>query len=265
MPKISVLMGVYNCESTINESIDSILKQTYTDWELIICDDGSSDNTAEIVDNYCKRFPEKIKLIRHISNLGLNQTLNDCLALASGKIVARMDGDDISLPTRFEKEIIEFEKDPELSVVSCPMIYFDETGDWRIGVRRREYPSPKDLVYGTIHAHAPCMVKTRVMKEVGGYTVDQKLLRVEDWHLWLKVYNAGYYGKNIAEPLYKMRDDQSATKRRKFKYRLNEAYVIALSVKTFHLGWYNYIFVLRPILVGLLPTFVYEYLHKHSR
>ena len=264
MPRISVLMGVYNCETTIEESIDSILCQTYTDWELIICDDGSTDNTVEIINEYCERFPEKIRLIKHDSNLGLNQTLNDCLDLAEGEIIARMDGDDISLPTRFEKEIIEFDKEPELSVVSCPMIYFDESGDWKTGVVHNKYPSPNNLVHGTIHAHAPCMIKTSVMREVGGYTVDKRLLRVEDWHLWVKVYSHGYYGKNISEPLYKMRDDHAATKRRKFKYRLNEAYVIILTVKTFHLSKINYFFAFRPIIVGLLPTFIYEFLHKHS-
>ena len=264
MPKICVLMGVYNCESTIEESIDSILNQTYTDWELIICNDGSSDNTVSIVEDYCQKYKGKIKLIRHSKNMGLNQTLNDCLDLASGKFIARMDGDDISLPKRFEKEIAEFDKDPNLAVVSCPMIYFDETGDWKTGTARNEYPSADQLVYGTIHPHAPCMVKTKVMKEVGGYSVNKKLLRVEDWHLWIKIYSAGYYGKNIAEPLYKMRDDSNASNRRKFKYRLNEAYVSRLAVKSFKLPKYKYIFSLRPIIVGLLPKFLYNYLHKHN-
>lgn len=260
---ISIIMGIYNCSDTLREALDSIANQTYKDWELIMCDDGSSDNTYDIAADYAKSHPEyRIKLFRHDKNMGLNRTLNDCLKQAEGEFIGRMDGDDISLPDRFEKEIAEFEKDPNLSVVSCPMIYFDETGEWGRGKAREEYPKKENLVFGTIHAHAPCLVKTEAIKAVGGYSEGKRLLRVEDWHLWIKIYESGRYGKNIDEPLYKMRDDQQATKRRKFKFRLNEAYVSRLAVKKFGLPKWMYLYSLRPVIVGLLPMFVYNRLHR---
>ena len=74
--KISVIMGIYNCGSTLSEAIESIIAQTYTNWELIMCDDGSSDNTYEVAEEYAKKYPQKIKLIRHQINQGLNITLN---------------------------------------------------------------------------------------------------------------------------------------------------------------------------------------------
>lgn len=260
--RISILMGIYNCSETLPEAIDSILAQTYTDWELILCDDGSSDDTYMVAETYCQQLPEKIILLKNERNMGLNYTLNRCLEYASGEYIARMDGDDISLPQRFEKELVALEADPSLAAVSCPMIYFDENGEFGRGRHVCEYPKKEMLVHGTVHCHAPCMVRAEVMREVGGYSVDKKLLRVEDWHLWLKVYATGGRGRNLSEPLYKMRDDRNAANRRKFRYRLNETYVSAMAVKVFGLPKWKYLCALRPILVGLLPGPIYRYLHK---
>lgn len=259
---ISILMGIYNCADTLPEAIDSILAQTYTDWELILCDDGSRDDTYAVAESYRQRFPDQIILLKNQRNMGLNYTLNHCLEHASGRFIARMDGDDISLPRRFELELAALEAEPDLAVVSCPMFYFDEQGERLSGRAVTEYPDPGMLVHGPVHCHAPCMVRAEVMQQVGGYSVDKRLLRVEDWHLWLKIYAAGGQGRNLPDPLYKMRDDRVAAGRRRFRFRLNEAYMTALAVKTLKLPLWKYVFVLRPILVGLLPGPVYRYLHK---
>lgn len=262
---ISIIMGIYNCADTLGDAIESIFAQTYTDWELIMCDDGSKDSTYEIAKKYIQNNPQRrIKLLRHEFNRGLNQTLNDCLSVARGDYIARMDADDISLPMRLEKELNALEKEPKLAIVSCPMIRFDENGDWAIGRCNRAYPKKKDLVFGTIHPHAPCLVKTEAYRAVKGYSTGKRLLRVEDWHLWIKMYSAGYYGKNLEEPLYKMRDDHMATKRRKFRFRLNEAYVSRMAVKKFSLPKWLYIYSIRFIIVGLLPTPVYNFLHRRK-
>ena len=259
---ISILMGIYNCAKTLPEAIDSILAQTYTGWQLIMCDDGSSDDTYAVAEMYQKKYPDKIILIKNEKNMGLNYTLNHCLEYAQTEFVARMDGDDISLPERLEKEMAALQEDPTLSVVSCAMAYFDASGEYTKSGAGCEYPSKEMLVHGTVHCHAPCLMRTAAIRSVGGYSVDRRLLRVEDWHLWLKIYAAGGRGRNLPEVLYKMRDDRNAAARRKFKFRLNEAHVAALAVKTLGLPKWKYVFVLRPILVGLLPKSVYMYLHR---
>ena len=259
---ISILMGIYNCAATLPEAIDSILAQTYADWELILCDDGSIDDTYAVAESYRLRFPDKIILLKNQRNMGLNYTLNHCLEHATGNYIARMDGDDISLPQRFALELAALEAEPELAVVSCPMIRFDENGEFSSGSSVCEYPAKEMLVHGPVHCHAPCMIRTEVMRQVGGYSVASKLLRVEDWHLWLKIYAGGGRGRNLTEPLYKMRDDRDAASRRKFRYRLNEAHVAGLAVKMLGLPKWKYVFMVRPILVGLLPMPLYRYLHK---
>jgi len=256
-------MGIYNCQNTLDEAIQCILNQTCVDWELILCDDGSSDNTYEIANKYVQLYPVKIKLLKNPVNIGLNATLNRCLEVASGAYIARMDGDDLCSSERFEEELCCLEINPDIAIVSTDMEFFDETGTWG-KISHPEYPQPKDFLHGSPFCHAPCMVRKEAYDAVGGYSVDKKLLRVEDYHLWIKMYAKGFRGKNISKPLYKMRDDRNAYNRRKFRYRINEAYVRLLAVKELGLPFYTAVYALRPILVGLLPKKLYDLLHKRN-
>jgi glycosyltransferase EpsE len=259
--KISVLMGIYNCEATLGEAIGAILAQTEPRWELILCDDGSRDDTYAVAESFCRKYPEKIVLLRNEKNMGLNHTLNRCLAAARGEFVARMDGDDLCDPERFARQLAVLEADPALAVVSSAMTYFDESGTWgRCHVKER--PVARDFLYGTPFCHGACMVRRQAMVAVGGYTEEDRFLRVEDYDLWVKLYAAGYRGVNLPDALYHMRDDRNAISRRKFRYRLNEAGAIAKAIWLLKLPLWGYIRVLRPILVGLLPTPVYTVLHK---
>lgn len=261
MPNISVLMGIYNCESTLADAIESILKQTYEDWELIMCDDGSSDSTYMVALQYQRFYPDKIVLVKNEENRGLNYTLNKCLSLAKGKFIARMDGDDLCSADRFEKEVAVLDSRSDISIVSAYLEYFDEDGVWGI-CRYKEYPQKKDFLRGSQFCHAASMVRKEAFDKVDGYTVDKRLLRVEDYHLWMKMYAAGYRGYNIQEPLYQMRDDKKAYNRRKFKYRINETYVKIQIIRAFDLPVYSYLFALKPVMIGLLPARLYDYMHK---
>ncbi len=256
-------MGIYNCADTLPMAIDSIIAQTYTNWELILCDDGSNDTTYAIAEQYREQYPDKIVLLKNDRNKGLNYTLNHCLKNSKGRYIARMDGDDLCAPERFEIEVKTLEQEPEIAIVSTDMSFFDESGTWgRISLA--DYPQPQDFMRGTPFCHAPCMVRREAYMKVKGYSVSDRLLRVEDFHLWVKMYAAGYRGKNIHQVLYMMRDDRNAYSRRKFIYRINEAYVRKLAIKKLHLSKINYIYVLRPIIVGLLPTKLYDLLHKRN-
>ena len=261
MPKISVLMGVYNCTNTLPYAIDSILSQTYPDWELIACDDGSTDASYAVLKKYQDALGDKILVLKNEENMGLNFTLNRCLENASGEYIARMDGDDYSYPQRFEVELDALNGNREIAFVSTDMEFFDDLGVWgRTNAKR--FPEKKDFVKGSPFCHAPCMIRTSAMKAVGGYTVSKRFLRVEDYHLWVKLYEAGYRGQNLSQLLYKMRDDRNAQKRKKFVYRINESYVKALAIKHLGLSKLNYIFCLRPLLIGMLPSAVYKVLHR---
>lgn len=259
--KISVIMGIYNCEKTLGEALDCIVNQTYNNWEVVMCDDGSDDGTVQVAEKYIKKYPNKFVLLKNGKNLGLNQTLNNCLKIAKGDYIARMDGDDLCVENRFEKEVEILNQHPEISIVSSDMNFFDEKGIWG-KTNVLQYPQKADFLNATQFCHAACMVRKEAYMAVDGYSVSKKLLRVEDYHLWVKMYTKGFYGMNIQEPLYYMRDDRNAQNRRKFRYRLNEAYVKKCVVKSFKLPKKKYIYCLKPILIGLVPNRIYDKLHK---
>lgn len=258
--KVSIVMGIYNCERYLAESIESILKQTYKDWELIMCDDGSVDNTVKIASDYVNKYPNKIKLLINEKNMGLNYTLNKCIENAKGEYIARQDGDDISLPTRLEKEMKFLTDNPEYSLVSSNMIFFDEKGDWG---RSHNYGELKkeDFIKGSPICHAPCVIRTTALKEVDYYSVDEKLLRVEDYHLWFKLFIGGYKCYSLEEPLYKMRDDNDAYKRRNLKNRINETRLKLWGFRKIGIPIYKYIWAFKPIIAYILPKKIYEIFH----
>ena len=142
-------------------------------------------------------------------------------------------------------------------------LYFDETGIWG-NISHPEYPKKEDFLHGSPFCHAPCMVRKEAYDAVKGYTEKKRLLRVEDYHLWIKMYEVGYRGKNIPKQLYLMRDDKAAYKRRKFRYRVNEAYVRGMAVRKLGLPISGYLYAIQPIIIGILPKVVYDYFHKRK-
>lgn len=122
--KISVIMGIYNCANTLGEALDCIINQTYTNWEVIMCDDYSSDDTVQIAEKYVQKYPGKFLLLKNKENHGLNYTLNKCLKVANGDYIARMDGDDLCAVDRFEKEVKVLDEHEDISIVSTDMNFF---------------------------------------------------------------------------------------------------------------------------------------------
>lgn len=266
--RVSIIMGIYNCAATLPEAIDSIIRQTFTNWELIMCDDGSTDNTYNVAREYEKKYPDKIKLLKNNENLGLNQTLNNCLWEAQGEYVARMDGDDLSMPERLQKEVDFLDVHPEYAIVSTAMTFFDDAGDWGTN-KVIEIPQIKDFVrHAPFHCHAPCMIRKEAFTEVGGYTVDKRLLRYEDCNLWYKLYSRGYRGYNLSESLYKMRDDRNAYKRRTISSRMRAVYVqfSGFNMVNMPKRYYTYLLVefLKDLMLVFMPEKVYQWLHHRK-
>lgn len=262
--RISVLMSIYNCASTLEEALDSLMAQTYQDFKVILCDDCSSDNTYEIAQKYASKYKDKFLLIKNETNKKLPFSLNHCLEYADTEYIARMDGDDISKPDRFQKEIEFLDNNPQYALVSCPMEFFNESGVFMVG-KAEKIPTSRSFIYDTPFAHAPVMIRTKAIKDVGGYTVAIWTQRGQDVHLWAKMMNKGYIGYNLQEPLYMMRDDIAAYKRRTFKQALlslKRGYEIFQLVKIPKIYYYR---LLRPLFVTAAPRFVYDYLHKWKR
>lgn len=266
MPKISIIMGIYNCGKTLDEALKSILDQTYTDWEIVMCDDGSSDNTLEIAEKYQANYPEKVIVLKNEQNMGLNATLNKCLKATKGEYIARQDGDDISLPDRFMKEVQFLDKHKEFAFVSTYMSFFDDTGIWGEW-KTPKIPTRMDFFkQSPCFCHAPCMIRKEAFIAVGGYTVEDKFLRCEDINLWYKLYADGYKGYNIQQPLYMMRDDRNAYSRRTIKNRMNIIRTELDGMKRLKCRGFEYCYFLKKavkhLALAVMPEAVYMKLHK---
>jgi glycosyltransferase EpsE len=261
-PRVSVLMGIYNCSPTLEEAVDSIRQQTFTDWELILCDDGSTDDTLMKAASLAKN-DDRIHVIRNSQNLGLARTLDYCASVALGEYFARMDGDDRCSPDRFAKLVEALDEHPEVAVVSSWMSCFDERGTWGV-IKTKLHPTPIDFLPGSPICHAPCMMRRNAFNAVGGYGSEPWLLRAEDYHLWFKFYAEGYQALNLQEELYAMRDDQRAQRRRTLRSRLNETIVRWRGFKMLKLSWLKRMWAIRPLLVWAMPSPIYRLLHRRN-
>ena len=237
-PKISVLMPVYNAERFLAEAVESILKQTFTEFEFIIIDDGSTDNSINILKNYSSLDP-RIKLITR-ENRGLIKTLNEGVDLARAKYIARMDADDISLPLRFEKQIEFLDEHPEHIAVGTLAELIDIDGDL-IGSfgglkTHEEIDGAHIKGIGGAIVHPSAMIRRTAMVKVGGYL--ECYQNAEDLDLWLRLAEHGklanipsrllLYRQHMDSIGYKMRLSQiesarkavmSAYKRRNFQFK----------------------------------------------
>lgn len=250
-PAISIIMSVYNGEQTLPEALDSILEQSNPDWELIVCDDCSTDRSKEILLQYAAADP-RIKVIANQKNSGLAASLNHCLEYVSGHYIARMDCDDISVRERLEKQAAFLEQHPEYDLVGTFMQAFDEQGLHNV-IASKLQPTKYDLPKGAPFSHATIMIRTEAMRNLQGYRISNHTIRTEDVDLWYRFFAAGFKGTNLPEPLYLVRTDDAAYKRRKFKYMLHASYIIWHGCDLVQLPFYYKAYCLKPILSWLLP------------
>ena len=262
-PLISVIMGVYNEEAAIRESIESILGQTYSNWELIICDDASTDGTYEICREYAAR-DGRIRVIRNKQNMRLAAALNRCLKIARGVYIARMDADDISLPKRLEQEEAFLESHPGIDVAGC-CCYVSDGSTVTAHRAYRRHPRKKDLLFGPPYAHPAICMRREAYDRLHGYVSDKKTMRAEDWELWFRFYEKGFCGCNLQEYLYVYRETKDDYRKRTVRAGVETAKVCLDGYRRLHAPWYFYPFVFKPVLPAILPDwFMYAY-HNRKR
>lgn len=204
---ISVILPAYNAQNTIGETIQSIITQTYRDWELIVINDGSTDDTRGVVMSF---KDNRIRYIENDGNKKLIYTLNRGIELASGEYIARMDADDICHPNRFEKQVKYMESHPDVIVCGTQINYF---GTKSSNYRKLVFPT-KDkhlkemLAMSTCFAHPTVMIRKSALIE-SGYRYDLDYMNAEDYSLWIDLMNYGKFG-NLPDHLlnYRVSDTQ---------------------------------------------------------
>ncbi|MBL0048740.1 MAG: glycosyltransferase [Bacteroidetes bacterium] len=209
-PRVSVIMPVYNGEKFLREAIDSILQQSFADFELLLINDGSSDGSEKIILSYTD---PRIKYILNSKNIGLIATLNKGIQLSSGEYLARMDADDISLPHRFEKQVNFLDKNIAVAVLATKVQQINEAGAphgfWKEDVETTSWEEiKKTMPILNCIAHPSVMMRKTVIEKFG-YNTSLKFS--EDWGLWLSLLSANYKIAKLDEILIHYRIHSSST------------------------------------------------------
>ncbi len=198
-PKISVIMPVFNGEKYLREAIESILNQSFTDFEFIIVNDGSTDDTLEIIKNY---KDIRMKIINNEKNIGLTKSLNNSIIIATGQYIARQDADDISLPNRFEEQVQYLDENPEVMLLGTSVYLIDEFG--KIEERRMILTKPnlKSFLQGNQFNHGTTMFRRKTIDTLGGY--NELFKYCQDYELWIRI-TKNYEVRNLRQTLYMLR------------------------------------------------------------
>ena len=185
-PKVSLLMCVYNGETHLREAVESILNQTFKDFESVIVDDGSTDSSWQILSEYSAK-DSRIVLIQNEVNLGLEKSLNKGLAATKGEYFARQDADDVSLSNRLQLQVDFLDNHPEVGALGTAVELINEQGNT---IGKNSLPTDREslqslLLFNNFMHHSTLMARSSLMQQLGGY--DETMRYVEDYDLWWRL------------------------------------------------------------------------------
>ncbi len=256
-PLVSVLLPVFNGQTYLENAIDSILTQTITNFELIIIDDGSTDQTKQLLDRY-QRQDSRIKILTNSHNLGMAASLNKGLALCQGQYIARMDADDISLPARFEKQIHLLQSNPNLVAVGCNVDIINNDGQV---TGTKSFPTDSQTCYQTLLNYMPVqpptlMVRGNIFKKL---TYDVVLSKNDDINIYFKLLRFGGLS-NVPQTLFQYRILSNSVTH----HNVKKTYFMAFSNRIDGILHQSYrpnftnlvLFLIETIIVLILPNYL---------
>ena len=264
-PLVSVIIACFNAESYIDVCLNSLFEQTYQNYEIVVCDDGSTDLSLAKLQAWEKK-DSRIILLHNNQNLFAAESRNRCFECANGDYFLIQDIDDVSSPFRIERLISALENNKEVDFASSQMEAFVD--DYRkpfklmdVGI---EKPSKKNFLWGLPFHHPATLFSRKCINAVGGYRIAKETRRCEDYDLFMRLFANGYRGINISEPLYYYRLDVANIQRREFRDRIDEYKVRKEGFKRLGLMPIGYLFVLKPFIAHFVQKIRYLSLGKRK-
>lgn len=261
MVRASFIMGTMNSSSRIEKTIDSLINQSIEDWELIVVDDGSSDNTFEILENYAMR-DSRIHCLQNKKNLKLAKTLNIAIKQVNSPYLVRIDDDDLCESDRLIKQLEFLDNNKEYAVCGSWANLIEDGEKW--GIRQIiERPKKLDIFRGKNFIHPSVMMRTSVIKEIGGYNESHVYDGCEDYELWCRLYKNGYKGYNLQESLILYSEGKSAYKKRSKVRRIRTLRANWIQKKELMIGIEGYAFIFIKAMKLLVPnSIIYKFKKK---
>ncbi len=252
MSAVSVIVAAHNSREYLEECLASVDAQTYEDWELICCDDASTDGTWELLQRRAAIDP-RIHLARNEQNVGAGASRNRCAAMAAGEYIAIQDADDVAESSRLQRLVEFLEGNPDIDFVSSAMYLFDDHGTYG-ETRKPERPRRRDFLSGNPFCHAATMFRRDALMQVGGYRVAPETARGHDYDLFMRLYALGSVGHNLQEPLYGYRLGRIGLGRRRYRYRIHEAIIRYRGFRALGLLPMGLPYIVKPLMVGVIPA-----------
>lgn len=220
-PKVSVIMGVYNGGEILKSAVESILNQTFTDFEFIIIDDGSKDDsllTLNSIDD------SRLLIIQNQDNIGLTKSLNKALRLSRGLYIARQDADDLSHPDRLLKQVTFLDNHPENALVGCNALLINEHGEQidTINLPSKNNIINTSLIKGNVFIHGSVIFRKNIVMNIGGYR--ENFRNTQDYDLWLRLLE-NHQLANLPEYLYTLRRLQTSISMQYFDHQLTFSFL----------------------------------------
>ncbi|WP_130860462.1 glycosyltransferase [Gracilibacillus phocaeensis] len=248
---ITVLMSVYNDEKYLAESIESVLNQTFEDFEFLIIDDASTDNTSKIIADYEKR-DSRIRVISNKENKGLSYNLAEGINIAKTELIARMDADDISKVNRLEKQYNYIKENTDTDIVGSFVTDINEDGQ---ELELRKVPVTHEeiakLIWTCPFIHPTVLFKKEAIQKAGSY--DRKLRRRQDYDLWFRCQEIGLRFANLSESLLLYRVTDEYFKKNNIKVQFQQAKMGFKGAKKINASLIAYIGIIIAFLKGILP------------
>lgn len=224
-PKVTILMAVYNCEIYVCDAIESMLGQTFKDFEVLIINDSSKDRSLDILAAY---DDPRIKIIHNDTNIGLTRSLNRGLAAAKGDFIARMDCDDISMAHRLEKQVAFLEQHPDIGILgsSCLLFKGSQKEENILHMPESDLNIRWKSLLANPFLHSTVIIRQSVLKQNSlGY--DEAIATAQDYDLWTRILRHTH-GANLREPLIRLRKHHDAITSTQRKAQLKNHDIIAL-------------------------------------
>lgn len=259
-PLITVIIGTYNPKNYLIDALNSIFSQSYKNIEVVLYNDGSNQNESnKNLRLALDRYPQ-IKYIHSDENKGLSHALNECIYSSKGEYILRMDDDDYSLPNRIQLQYEFLKSNKDCDYVGSSAYMFDEKIYGFINVP--ESPSIEDVLQSRAFIHPSIMIKRKTLIDIGNYSSNPNVLRIEDMDLWFRLMTAGKKGRNINVPLLLYRENLNSISKRTIKFRIREfKFKISKSIEM-NLG---FVFITRLIFKFVLSIFIPQRLYKVIR
>ncbi|MFB3764619.1 MAG: glycosyltransferase family 2 protein [Methanotrichaceae archaeon] len=259
---VSIIMSVYNEENYLKETIDSILNQTFQNFEFIIVDDGSTDDTAKILNEY-KEADRRIKIVTNQENIGIAGSTNRGIKCAIGKYVAIMDSGDLAHPKRLERQVNFLQSHDDVFILGTQGIWIAEDGR-RIGSYRMPLMVDSKALYGAGGAIHPSIMARKALFDIIGF-YDEKLVMSQEFDLYMRCLERNLGMANLDEELISIREREKGMTLAHLKTIQRNQLKIKIKYLPRFIGIWNVFYTLRSFGGYILPSFMLSRIAKSGR